>query len=145
MRVLIRHLISDPQWGEVVVYRPTPLEGDVWGMLSPLIGTPWEPFIYKVSGEAFSHALHGWGTPLMQELGPPPLKVAFRKQLEESRCPLFEECISAESRCHAAGPPPECYEAPLEGKAKSAAEQVVRAWSEGAWVVVVADGEFSLS
>ena len=128
------------------MFRPTPRDGDPWGALSPLKGTVWEPYIYKVSGTAFSHALHGWATPMVKELGPPPLKIAFKRKVAESYCALKDSCITAEDKCHAAGPPPECYEAPsLEEPAKSMAEQVVRAWSDGGWVVVVTDGEFSLS
>lgn len=145
MQILIRHLITDKDWGDVVIFRPTPRDGDPWGKLSPLKGTVWEPYIYTVTGEAFSHALHGWATPLMNELGPPPLKIAFKKSITDSYCGLIKSCITAEGKCHAAGPPPACYEAPLEEPAKSIAEKVVRAWADGGWVVVVTDGEFSLS
>ena len=145
MRVLVRHLITDSDWGEVKIYRPTPRKGDPWGDLAVLRDTSWGQFIYTVSGEAFSHALHGWATPLMKELGPKPLKVIGQIPAKDAICEHFQECIIAQEICKPSGPPPECYEAPLEGLAATAANEVAVAWRENGWVVVVTDGEFSLS
>jgi hypothetical protein len=142
--ILVRHLINDPEWGEVKVYRPTPRKGDPWGDLSVLKETTWGQFIYPVTGEAFSHALHGWATPLMRELGPQPLKVVSQIPPEDGICEHYDDCIIARHDCIPSGPPPECYEAPLKGLAGDAANEVMVAWRDG-WVVVVTDGEFSLS
>ena len=146
MKILVKHVLNDSDWGEVVIYRPTPRNNDPWGDLAVLKETTWGPFIYPVSGEAFSHALHGWATPLMKELGPPPLKVVSRIPGPDAICEVWDECVIAAKECIPAGPSPECYHAPLApGAAARAANEVATAWRDGAWVVVVSDGEFSLS
>lgn len=107
-------------------------------------GTEWERVIPTVTGESMSHALHGYLPPLLNEIGPEPRLLA--KQLPDamSRCALFKTCITAEPRCTASGPPPDCYEAPSDDPAISfAATTVVLCWKAGDWVVVVGSGEFS--
>ena len=144
MRGLIRYQLDDPTWGAFGVYRPTPRGENLWGCLEALRGTEWERVIPTVTGESMSHALHGYLPPLLNEIGPEPRLLA--KQLPDamSRCALFKTCITAEPRCTASGPPPDCYEAPSDDPAISfAATTVVLCWKAGVWVVVVGSGEFS--
>lgn len=147
MRKLVSYKLSGQGYADRLVHRPTPIEGDPWGMLASLKGTSWEPYIYVVSGEAFSHALHGYLKPLEDELGPSPLKVAKRIPYEESVCELVNDCVIADRiKCVAAGPPPDCWSAPTEeGERRVAMEQVVVAWRDGSTVIVVEGEEFSLS
>jgi hypothetical protein len=130
-------------WGEISVCRPTPRDGDPWGVLAPLRDTPWGEVLPVVSGDAMSHALHGWVVPLVRELGPKP---GTRKVEGGTRCGLYDVCITAGPSCHVGGPPPGCYEAPLEDPAaRRAATAVALKWAEGSWVIVVEGKEWSLS
>ena len=130
-------------WGVFNVMRPIPRNGNPWGVLAPLKGTPWEAALPIVTGEAMSHALHGWSVPLVREIGPKP---GSRKVRGGTQCGLYAKCITADSKCHASGPPPDCYEAPLEDPvARRAATAVALKWAEGAWVVIVEGPEWSLS
>ena len=149
MKTLVPYKLNGDGLGgtDLHISRPTPVGDDPWGMLAPLRGTGWEPYIYIVSGEAFSHALHGYLQPLLDELGPPPLKVAKRIPDDESICELIDSCVVADrARCFAAGPPPDCYAPPVEDPLLSRAmQQVSLAWADGSYVVVVVGSEFSLS
>ena len=147
MKKLVRYRLTGDGWGDIIVHRPIPRGEDRWGILAPIRGTSWEPLIYEVTGEAFSHALHGWLKPLVNELGPPPLRIGHRIPREESVCAMLDECVIANREmCHASGPPPDCYYPPVEDPAlNKAMEEVVVAWREGSYVIVVTDGEFSLS
>lgn len=147
MKALVAYRLAGEGFEDRLVHRPTPRGDDPWGMLAPLKGTSWEPFIYIVSGESFSHALHGYLKPLEDELGPPPLKVARRIPYHDSICEIVEQCVIADRvGCVAGGPPPDCWTPPVEdADLRVAMEQVVIAWRDGSTVIVVEDGEFSLS
>ncbi len=144
MRGLIRYQFDDPTWGRFAVFRPIPKGENLWGSLECLKGTEWEKMIPVVTGESMSHALHGYLKPLIEEIGPEPRLTA--KQVPEAmgRCAMYKDCLTAEPRCVPAGPPPDCYEAPMADPAASfAATTVVLCWKAGDWVVVVGSGEFS--
>jgi len=98
-----------------------------------------------VSGENLSHALHGYIAPLLKEIGPEPRLLAKQVGQKQGRCALYKTCVAAEPSCLPAGPPPDCYEAPMEDYGASfAATTVVLCWKTGGWVVVVGEGEFSI-
>ena len=79
MTALKRLDINGKEWGVIKVLRPLvdPETGDdPWGELAPLKGTPFESLIPIVSGEALSHALHGYLRPLLTIIGPEPKTLA---------------------------------------------------------------------
>ena len=131
---------------ELKLMRPTPVDGDAWGALAPLRGTPWEQTITVVSGEMFSHALHGYTMPLIRALRSEPQAQMIR--MKGHACSLTEgrQCVGASDACRPCAKVPECYAAPLtDREASRAASVVALAWSKGYHVVVVTEeGEFSL-
>lgn len=130
-----------------------------WGVLESLRGTSWESGVREISGEAFSHALHGRFLPLLQELGRDPRASARRVSLDEGECRLKDMCIGWEKTfCHPGGHkgkghrrkegPPECYEPPLSQDTPAEVLEVFQrvswAWKEGRHVVVVQGDGFNL-
>lgn len=142
---LVRFTISSPTWGDVLVARPLPDPQSFWGVLSPLEGTPWGDLLPIVSGEVFSHALHGRVTPLMQQIGRPPH--AQLKLLPEPKMCSNEGCVMADPNiCHPCAKMPDCYEPPgLDSdEARRAASQVALCWRDRRYVILVEGQEFSL-
>lgn len=145
MNGLVRYQLDDPNWGSFTVYRPIPKNNDPWGSLAPLKDTKWAEYVPQVKGESMSHALHGYLKPLLDEIGPEPRLITKKIPENAGKCALYKSCLTAEPKCNPAGPPPECYEAPADSYEVSlAATLLVLLWKEGAWVVVVEDGEFSV-
>jgi len=142
---LVRYQLNDNTWGSFTVFRPIPKNGDPWGCLAPLKGTLWEQHVPVVRGDSMSHALHGYLKPLLDEIGPEPRLLTKKIPEKIGRCGLFKDCITSEPKCIPSGPPPDCYEAPDEKASVSdAATSLVLLWKQGAWVVVVDGGEFSI-
>ena len=145
MNGLVRYQLEDTTWGSFVVYRPIPKNNDPWGSLAPLKDTEWAKFVPVVRGDNMSHALHGYLKPLLDEIGPEPRLLTKKIPESVGRCSLYKTCMTAEPKCIPAGPPPECYEASADSYAVArAATMLVLLWKEGAWVVVVEGGEFSV-
>lgn len=118
-----------------------------WGELEPLRGTSWAEGVQVVSGEAFSHALHGFFLPLQKELGRNPQASARRVIAKEGECSQKGNCIKWHpDLCRPGGKllkeigPPECYGPPLEGASPALSKlftDVVLAWKEGRYTIVV--------
>ena len=109
--------IDDEEWGPILIMRPIVREGDdPWGVLAPLKDTPWGAQIPIVSGKALSTALHGWSTPLMEELGPEPKYLWKQITPQEGTCIRAQDrsCPMASLKCSPGGNFLECYEAPGE-------------------------------
>jgi len=132
--------LTDPQQGEIKLLVAVPRDGDVWGVLSPLRDTPWGEQIQVVSGENLSHALHGWATPLMREIGNPPETRAKRIPDEVGVCAIREVCLGATDACRPGPELPGCYELDT---VDPIAVEVAQAWQDGRYVVVVEGSEFS--
>jgi hypothetical protein len=138
--------LHDREWGVLRILRVVGRGGE-WGVLAPLRGTSWKALVSVVSGEAMSHALHRWATPLSRELGPPPSARIKRVPKAERWCELYlqKNCILRGEKCYAGGEPPECYEASgVERRLVIPLRRVVLAVSEGRYTVVVQGPEFSL-
>jgi len=135
--------LTDAEQGEVKLLVVVSRNGDAWGAIGCLRGTPWGDQIPVVSGEVMSHALHGWATPLMREIGPAPRLRARRMNV---MCSLLKSCVGASPKCRPGPALPDCYEP--SGVSSEAALWVARiavAWRDGLYVVVVEGPEFSLS
>jgi len=132
--------LNDKEQGELRLLVATPRAGDAWGVLAPLRKTPWERIIRVVPGEALSHALHGYATPLVRALGPDPRRVGRRLTEAEARCVQHKTCLSVTAKCRAGSDVPYCFDA---GTPEIASVVVVAL--HGGWHVVVVEGpEFSL-
>lgn len=145
MRGVREFTLTDDEWGEVKLLVTIPRGDDSWGPLAPLRGTPWGDQIHEVPGDALSHALHGWATPLMRVIGVEPWVHALRVSLEDGRCRLYDGCLGAGKFCRPSPKLPECYEAPLDGLASEVASYVALAWKEGRYVLVPDGPEFNIT
>ena len=133
--------LETPEWGLVKLLVATPSPGDPWGVLAPLRGTSWGKQVSVVRGEDLSHALHGWVVPLMRVIGIDPKHRGQRVDPAEGACALRAGCMGAKPSCHAGSKAtPGCFEA--EG-IDGIATDVLMAWQEGRYVVVVEGDEFS--
>lgn len=140
-----RFTIPSKEWGDILILRPYPKPGETWGDLAPLRGTPWGDLLSIVSGASLSHALHGYVTPLMREIGPDPrglcrmLPVGFRE------CRMAKSCPMVSKHCVPGPKLPTCYSPPrLPPEALLAGATVTGAWAEGRYVLIVEGEEFSL-
>lgn len=144
------HLMAlpDPTHGEVLLAVAVPRDGEPWGVLAPLRGTPWGDAVREVTGEALSHARHGWSTPLMREVGPHPHDLARRIPPEAGACDLSTggRCAGASPLCRPGKKMPDCYEPPglAETEQQVLAATVALFWREGRYVLTVRGSEFSL-
>lgn len=137
--------LEDPHEGTLKLMWPTPKEGNPWGVLAPLKDTVWGQEIVEVTGEAFSHAMHGNAIHLLREIGIDPKYHAKKIPLKSGRCGLYEMCVGASANCRPGPKLPDCYEAPkLSDEQQSLASMVALAWREDRYVVVVVGDEFSL-
>jgi hypothetical protein len=145
---LVRLTIATRDWGDILVLRPIPRDGDAWGVLRPLKDTPWGDLIPVVHGDDFSLALHGHTMPLVRNLSRPPSVLGRFLGREDSWCKLLQEqtCMDAAEHCKPGKGLPECYEAPgfEDDRIKWLASAVAHAWAEGRYVVVVEGDEFSI-
>ncbi len=126
-----------------------------WGELEPLRGSSWEHGVQIISGEAYSHALHGFFLPLQKELGRDPQASARRVLPKEGECLMRENCIKWHPElCRPGGKlkkevgPPDCYSPPIEAAPDSPVvklfTEVTLAWKENRYTVVVTgEGEFN--
>jgi hypothetical protein len=129
---------------------------DNWGELEPLRETTWSEGVCFVSGEALSHALHGFFPPLQRELGREPRASARRVSKKEGECLMREECINWQpDLCKPGGKikkeigPPDCYYPPIDASPDNPSvrllTEVALAWKENRYVIVVKeDGIFNL-
>jgi len=130
------------------VLRPIVKEGgDPWGELAPLKGTPFESLIPVVSGDALSHALHGYLKPLLGEIGPEPKSLARMVPKAQRVCESHKGCLMYDVKNCQPGPKvPDCFEPSglQTDAARVAAGIVAVAWAEDRYVLVVVGPEFSL-
>lgn len=109
--------------------------------------TVWEKGIHTVSGDAMSHALHGWVDPLLREIGSEPRQTCKKIPIEVGLCSLYEDCINAQKTCQPKHIQtlPSCYEAPLKDPEQQLIlSEIVHQWSNGVFVIVVEGKEFTL-
>jgi hypothetical protein len=137
--------LRDREQGPVYLCVVTPKDGDSWGVLSPIQNTPWATLVQAVSGEALSHALHGWATPLIREMGPHPHAVAKRIT---TPCALSKNrsCAFAGALCKPGPWMPSCYEPPdMDTENALLINTVLLALKEERFVIRVVGSEFVLT
>jgi len=143
---LNRFSLDSLEWGQILVLRPIPLNGDIWGDIVSLKNTPIGKLIPVVSGEAFSNAMHGYITPLMNEIGPYPH--GLLKQIPEKyrTCQMSKSCILYDTNvCFPCPKLPACFEPSwVSSEDSEAMATVILAWVEGRHVILVEGEEFSL-
>ena len=147
MKPLKSFILKGTSWGDLKIKSPVPSSVSAWGPLQALQGTFFEKLIPVVSGETFSHALHGHAMPLIRELGVSP-KVCLRKVPKEYKwCARYQaqDCVMANNGCHVEKQLPDCFEIQgAQGKFDAAGTQVLLSWRDGFYVIVVEGSEFSL-
>lgn len=133
-------LLDDPdRYAKLMLMYPIPERENVWGIFAPIRDTPWGKQIPVVSGEALSHALHGYVRPLCALLGNPPRARALALPLVSSVCREHKTCSIATAHCNPGSSlMPACYVPPSEDASRRGLLGVIaRAWAEGRYVVVV--------
>ena len=139
--------------GVIHLLRPVPSEVregpnlliDPWGELAPLRLVPeFAVLIPIVTGEAMSHALHGWMRPLVEALGIEPRYQLLRIPDPHNVCSLAGSCMMHDSkRCHPRHKKlPECWLPEGVPEARRAMAVVTQAWVEDRYVVIVEGAEF---
>ena len=143
---LNRFSLDSQEWGQVLVLRPIPLNGDIWGDFRALKDTPIGNLIPIVSGDSFSNAMHGYVTPLMNEIGPDPHGLLKQIPREYRRCQMSDSCITHDIKvCHPCPKLPACFVPPkVHPDDQEAVALVVLAWAEKRHVILVEGEEFSL-
>lgn len=135
-------------WGKVNFLRALPRDGDPWGVLACLRGTPWEAVVCVVEGEALSHALHGHPWPFLRSLDVSPQRAFRRLASADTHCLRFldKSCpVRDKAKCLPGDSLPLCYEAPhLEPGPALVAYEVAQALKEGSYILVVTGPTFSL-
>lgn len=149
-----RFIIATADFGSVPILRPIPTEErqgdtlliDPWGVLAPIRDhvPRLARLIPVVTGEEWSHALHGHARPLMLRIGAEPK--ALLKLTPFRECALKHECVMHHTtRCLPNPKLPECWvSGEVAETARRAVSVVTLAWAEGRYVVVVEGAEFSL-
>ena len=140
-----RFTITDHRTSESIeVLRPIGDSVSDWGVLECIRETEIGKLIPVVSGEAMSHALHGYMQPLQDSLLRSP-KHQFRKITEDLTCSEIQQCILANPAiCVPCTATPHCYMPQgYIGQAAHAISTVVRAWADGRYGLVVSGVEFS--
>jgi len=137
--------LQSKEWGDISILRVLPVKGNIWGDLDPIKDTPWGKLIPVVSGLALSHALHGYVTPLMREIGPHPH--GLLKQIPEAyqRCTLWNNCLMYRKKtCIPCTKLPECYNPPgFDPEDQGIISEIAIAWRDGQYVIVVQGEEFA--
>ena len=126
---------------------------DHWGDFEVFRGSSWSKVLSIVSGDSYSHALHGRVDPLLRELSREPQSAMKKITPEEGECLHKNTCIIwNKGFCVPGGKdkkvqgPPDCYEPPLQGASQEIIEtfsKVALALKEGYYIVVVKGSGFN--
>lgn len=136
--------LSDREQGPVLLSVALPRDGDPWGVAAALRGTEWEVLIRTVGGEALSHAVHGWATPLVRELGPNP-QATMRRTVTPCALSSGGQCVGATPDCRPGRKMPACYTPPdTDPDVASVVTTVLLDLRAGRHVVAVDGPEFVL-
>lgn len=128
------------------IMRAIPRGDDYYGALRPLIEDEgWCTLFDVVTGEAMSHALHGYTHPLAQELRWKPEDRLKRHAVKNLMCRYLtdQSCRRRKTAiCRPCEKMPMCY-AP-EGDYQGLKLELLSSVKEGYYIVVVTSGEFAL-
>ena len=142
----IQYKVQSKEWGTVTICQIIPNKDGSWGSFEVLRGTDLEPFLPVVSGEALSHAKHGWIMPFIREVGPSPKEVISKLQGEGWPCAYKTDnsCGFPQPICRPDKKSPVCYEPGLPVEARVVGAFVIRSWTEGAYVCILTGVEHNL-
>lgn len=141
MRGLREAKITCAEQGEFLLTWAIPKEGNPMGVFSVLKDTKWEVLVGKVSGEALSHAFHGWATPLVRELPPVPKQIL--RKVKNEKCWMQKECVMHTKKCYPHLDVPNCFEPETE-TVRSVVNYILCQMKHGYRVVWVEGKEFQL-
>jgi hypothetical protein len=143
---IIRFTLQTKEWGEVKIARPVSKQDSSWGCLESIKETPVGKLIPVVTGEVFSHALSGHITPLMRQIGPEPQYLLRQIPKDQRECKNIKVCITADkANCYPCKEMPDCYQPPKTPlEVEPWVTQVLLAWREGYYVIVIEGAGFSL-
>lgn len=101
--------------------------------------TFWFRYIKGVSAEAMGKALHGYATPLMQEIGPEPRHIAKKLNRDHNlQCANLKDCMIAGDVCIPGDRTPLCYVPPgVPAELQQTINLIVLAWKQGQYVVYI--------
>lgn len=142
--ILRKVTLDDADQGRILIAIVFSKDGanEGWGDAAGLVGTDWERAVRPVTGEAMSHALHGYALPLVRELGEDPRKV-LRRLGGPCRLSEGDQCLGAGPQCVPGPKMPVCYEPPdVPETMVSIAASIAAAMQEGYHVVRVVGSEF---
>lgn len=115
MSSLTTHTKNVKNWGTLKVARVIPVNGDIWGVFRPLVGTEWEPLFSTVSGEELSNALYGFINTFLIQVGDLP-RLRMSRLGTRWTCSLFtsKHCLVGTSECYPGSKItlPSCYKVP---------------------------------
>ena len=140
-------ILEDRSWGKVKIARIVPRKGDSWGRYAFLKGTVWGDQIPLIEGGVYSDAMYGRSLPLIRGLGTPPHKKMKRipKEISWCRGTLNNDCVMAGANCYPCEEVPDCYEAQNFSMSEVVLlTSLVLLWKEGAYVIRVEGGEFTV-
>ena len=141
MNGLRKAKITCSEQGEFLLLWAIPMEDSPMGVFSVLVGTQWENLVGKVSGEALSHAFHGWATPLVRELPPKPKQILRRFSSE--KCWMSQECVLYTEKCFPHLNVPNCFE-PEDESVRRVVNHILCMMGLGYRVVWVEGKEFQM-
>lgn len=134
---IVVNKLPDPVWGFPTIARVLPRDGNPWGLLAFLEGTPWDPLFPRVPEGVLEWALRGHATPLINLLGPPPKALVKRLPVAATRCRNRDCCINAGPKCVPGPDVPPCWETPdVEPPQSFLVNHVVQLWKDGIVVVL---------
>lgn len=136
--------LSDPDHNDIELMVTIPKGDDPWGVLAPIKDTVWGQQIRALPGEELSVARHGYMTPLLKHIGPPPYVLSKRIPDKDGYCVLSYNgaCSGASVHCRPGPKLPTCYEPPNDPT--GVLLDIALAWRDGIYVVIVDGKEFSI-
>lgn len=141
MRGVREAKISCPEQGDFLLLWAIPKENNPMGVFSVLENTSWGCLVGKVSGESLSHAFHGWATPLVRELPPPPKQIL--RKMKGAECWMQKECVMHNKKCYPHMDVPNCFE-PEEEPLRHIVNYILAMMKHGYRVVWVEGKEFQI-
>ena len=139
MSAIRKIILQDKQQGQLKVAFPIPRDTP-YGFFLPLASTYWRGLLPIVTEDALNHALQGWATPLVRELGPSGYHLSKKVLPKDRLCKEVSTCTMATSNCVIGCKKlPECFQSNSEDSdVAECVRQLVLLWAEGYSVIIIA-------